>query len=222
MTQEQPIRVLCVDDHAFLVEGLRTRLKLEPDIEFVGWLSSAKELIAEAERTKADVVLLDIEMPPPDPFEVLGDLRRRLPGARAIMLSAFVRDHYIDLAFKGGAWGYLSKSDDPATVIEAIRKVHRGEFAFGERVLERCQPPAAGDAGADAPKPASRLDLLTPRELQVLRLIGQGLSRLDIAKAIHRSPKTVDNHRAAIMEKLGIHDRVELARYAISEGLTEV
>jgi DNA-binding NarL/FixJ family response regulator len=223
MTQEL-IRVLCVDDHAFLVEGLRTRLKLEPDIEFVGWLSSAKELIAEVERTKANIVLLDIEMPPPDPFEILGDLRRRLPDVRAIMLSAFVRDHYIDLAFKGGAWGYLSKSDDPTTVIEAIRKVHRGEFAFGERVLERCQTPPtkASSSSAEAPKPASKLDLLTPRELQVLRLIGKGLSRIDIASAIHRSPKTVDNHRAAIMEKLAIHDRVELARYAISEGLTEV
>jgi DNA-binding NarL/FixJ family response regulator len=220
MTQEL-IRVLCVDDHAFLVEGLRTRLKLEPDIEFVGWLASAKDLIAEAERTKADIVLLDIEMPPPDPFEVLGDLRRRLPDVRVIMLSAFVRDHYIDLAFKGGAWGYLSKSDDPATVIDAIRKVHRGEFAFGERVLERCQTTPSSKTSAP-PAPVSKLDLLTPRELQVLRLIGKGLSRIDIAKAIHRSPKTVDNHRAAIMEKLGIHDRVELARYAISEGLTEV
>src|SRR5262249_22959876 len=137
------------------------------------------------------------------------------------MLSAFVRDHYIDLAFKGGAWGYLSKSDDPTTVIDAIRKVHRGEFAFGERVLERCQTTTPSKTSAP-PAPVSKLDLLTPRELQVLRLIGKGLSRLDIAKAIHRSPKTVDNHRAAIMEKLGIHDRVELARYAISEGLTEV
>ena len=134
------------------------------------------------------------------------------------MLSAYVRDRFIDRALDAGAWGYLSKSDDPDSVAEAIRQVRGGAFAFGPKVLERCQPPGPGRAE----RPATKLDLLTPREVQILSLIGKGLSRVDIAEALHRSPKTVDNHRAAIMEKLGIRDRVELARYAISEGLTDV
>jgi DNA-binding NarL/FixJ family response regulator len=140
------------------------------------------------------------------------------------MLSAYVRDRYLDAAIASGAWGYLSKSDSPDAVLDAVRKAAAGEFAFGPTVLERCkvEGAGAGRGGAGGPKPSSRLDLLTPREIQVLRLIGKGMSRLEIAKTLSRSPKTIDNHRAAIMEKLGIHDRVELARYAIEEGLAEV
>jgi DNA-binding NarL/FixJ family response regulator len=216
----RPIRLLCVDDHEFLIEGLRSRLALEPDLEFVGKLGSAERLVEEARRTKADIVLLDIEMPGPDSLEKLQELRTRLPDVRAIMFSAYIRDHYIDAAFKGGAWGYLSKSDDPDQVIEAVRKVMRGEFAFGAKVLERCQ--ALPGHGRAVVRPTSKLDLLTPRELQILRMIGNGMSRSEISRAIHRSPKTVDNHRAALMEKLGIHDRVDLARFAISEGLAQV
>ena len=209
-------RILCVDDHAFLVDGMQTRIALEDDLEFVGSVGTADDLVGEVERRGADIVLLDVEMPGPDPFEALEDLHRRCPDVRVLMLSAYVRDHYLDAALNAGAWGYLSKSDPPAEVIAAIRKVRDGAFAFGSTVLERCQVDERGG------RPASRLSTLTPREIQVLRMIGKGMSRQEIAEATHRSPKTIDNHRAAIMEKLGIHDRVELARYAISEGLAEL
>ncbi len=214
------LRVLCVDDHAFLAEGMKSRLSLEADMEFVGWLESAEGLPEAVRRLQADVVLLDIEMPGPDVFEVVADLRRSNPQVRTIMLSAFVRDHYIDAAVKAGAWGYLSKSDTPGSVVNAIRKAVRDEFAFGPMVLERCAP-GRSTRGERHACPASRLQDLTTRETQILRLIGKGMSRVEIATAIHRSPKTVDNHRAAIMLKLAIHDRVELARYALREGLTE-
>ena len=214
------LRVLCVDDHAFLAEGMKSRLSLEADMEFVGWLESAEGLPEAVRRLQADVVLLDIEMPGPDVFEVVADLRRSNPQVRTIMLSAFVRDHYIDAAVKAGAWGYLSKSDTPGSVIKAIRKAVRDEFAFGPMALERCGP-GRSTRGERQDCPASRLQDLTPRETQILRLIGKGMSRVEIATTIHRSPKTVDNHRAAIMLKLAIHDRVELARYALREGLTE-
>lgn len=217
MSGKPPLRVLCVDDHAFMAEGLRSRLSLERDMELVGRLESAEALVDEATRARADIVLLDIEMPGRDPFEALQDLHRRCPQVKVIMLSAYVRDHYVDTAVKSGAWGYLSKSDPPDTVVEAIRKASGGEFAFGPKVLERFQP-GERDEGQGA---ASRLDALTPTELQVLRMIARGLGRMEIARAMHRSPKTVDNHRAAMMEKLGIHSRVELARYAIREGLAE-
>jgi len=217
--RDRPTRVLCVDDHQFLGEGLRTKLSLEPDMEFVGWIGSAATLLSEVKSTQADVVLMDIEMPGPDPFEALADLVRSSPDVRVLMFSAYVRDRFIDRALDAGAWGYLSKSDDPDSVAEAIRTVRGGEFAFGPKVLDRCQPRGPGRS---AERPVTKLDLLTPRELQILGLIGKGLSRVDIAEALRRSPKTVDNHRAAIMEKLGVHDRVELARYAIREGLTDV
>jgi DNA-binding NarL/FixJ family response regulator len=241
------IRVLSVDDHPFLAEGLRARLSLEPDIEFVGHHSTADELVNHVLESRAEIVLLDIEMPGADPFEAIARLRRAVPACRVIMLSAFVRDHYVDGTVKAGAWGYLAKSDAPAEIVRAIREVAAGRFTFGPIVLERCrqlgqaaQPmgaemPIAGEpgrvadlatagdgAGQEVFPPSSRLASLTAREVQVLRMIGRGLSRTDIAKAIFRSPKTVDAHRAAIMEKLRIHDRVELARFAIREGLVEL
>jgi DNA-binding NarL/FixJ family response regulator len=214
------IKVMCVDDHAFLAEGLRTRFSMESDLEFVAWLPQADRLVEEARAKQPDVVLLDIEMPGADPFETVEALHRLAPDARVIMFSAYIRDHYIDAAVSRGAWGYLSKSDPPEVVIDAIRKVERGEFAFGPKVLERFQSDRLGrrDAGEER---KTKLDLLTPREKQVLRLIGQGLSRTEIAKSLHRSAKTIDNYRASIMEKLEIRDRVELARYAIREGLSE-
>lgn len=213
-------RVLCVDDHAFLVEGLQARLSLAKDMEFVGRLATAEDLVEEARRTRADVVLLDIEMPGPDPFEAVEDLRRQVPSARVIILSAYVRDHYIDAAVNAGAWGYLSKNDDPDSIVDAVRKVAGGEFVFGPNVMARTTLEKKGKPG-ESNLPTSKLQALTAREQQILRMIGKGMSRAEIAKALHRSPKTVDAHRTSIMEKMNIHDRVELARYAIREGLVE-
>ncbi len=220
MTRSRPIRVLCVDDHSFLVEGLAARFELERDVELVGSLPSAERLLAVATETKPDIVLLDIEMPGTDAFVAAEDLRRQCPEVRTIFLSAYVRDHYISAAVKAGAWGYFSKSEDAETIIQGIRKVAGGEFAFSPKVQERCRPAARGMRAGVEP-PSTRLDALTTREQEVLRFIGRGLSREDIAKTMCRSPKTVDGHREAIMQKLGIHDRGELVRFAIREGLVE-
>lgn len=216
----KPIRVFCVDDHAFLVEGLQARLSLARDMEFVGRLSSAEGLVAEVKRTTPDVVLMDIEMPGPDAFEAIEDLRRQCPKTRVIMLSAYVRDHYIDSAVNAGAWGYLSKHDDPDKILHAIRDVASGAFVFGPHVMERCNIKKRGGFNENNP-PTSKIQNLTSREQQVLRLIGKGLSRAEIAKTLCRSPKTIDAHRAAIMEKMDIHDRTELALFAVREGLVE-
>ncbi|MGH7163780.1 MAG: response regulator [Planctomycetota bacterium] len=219
-TLQKRRRILCVDDHAFVAEGLRSRLALESDLEWVGSLPTAEHLVQEVKRLAADIVMLDIEMPGPDPFEMLKDLHRRFPDVKTIILSAHVRDHYFQAAMEAGAWGYLSKGDAPDLIVEAIRKVIRGELAFGPDVEERFKLLRPGES---APKsaPESRLSSLTTREQQVLRMIGKGMSRMQIAKSLFRSPKTVDAHRTAIMEKLGIHDRVDLVRYAIREGLVE-
>jgi DNA-binding NarL/FixJ family response regulator len=224
MLTRTPIRVLCVDDHAFLAEGLQSRLSLARDMEYVGRLGTAEDLVAKAKETRADVVLLDIEMPGPDPFEALEDLCRQNPSTRAIILSAYVRDHYVDSAVNAGAWGYLSKNDDPDTIIDAIRKVANGEFVFGPSVMGRCTVEKKnGRTMTVGPnnKPVSKLQSLTAREQQILRMIGKGMSRIEIARTLSRSPKTVDAHRASIMEKMDIHDRVELTRFAIREGLVE-
>jgi DNA-binding NarL/FixJ family response regulator len=216
----RPVRVLSVDDHSFLVEGLRARLSLERDIELIDALESAEHLITTVRDQRPDIVLLDIEMPGPDAFDSAAELVRLFPDTRVIFLSAYVRDHYISSATKAGAWGYFSKADETDELIEGIRRVADGRFAFGPKVRARCQPVRGAKRGEMAP-PASRVEALSPREIEVLRLIGRGLTRAEIAKTLSRSPKTVDGHRESIMTKLDIHDRGQLVRFAIEEGLVE-
>ncbi len=222
MINKPKTRILCVDDHSFLIDGLKARFELEDDLECVGALPSAEHLVTEVDRLKPDVVLLDIEMPGPDTFEATDDLRRRHPKVKTIILSAYVRDHYISAAIKAGAWGYFSKADAAEEMIEGIRKVVRGELAFSPKVEDRCQPKKQSRRRGDVSPPSTKLDALTPREQEVLRMVGKGLSRAEIAATLCRSPKTIDGHREAIMEKLDIHDRAELVRFAIREGLVEL
>jgi len=214
------IRVLCVDDHAFLAEGLRSKISLEQDMEYVGWLPDATDLVKEAQEREADIITLDIEMPGPDPFDSLTEVQRRAPEIRVIVLSAHVRDRYLDAAVEAGAWGFLSKADDPDTIVHAIRKVAGGEFALGPSVEGRL-PLDDIRPGQKTARMQSRSNLLTNREQQVLRMIGRGMSRHEIAKELFRSSKTIDAHQQSIMKKLDLHDRVELVRYAIREGLVE-
>jgi DNA-binding NarL/FixJ family response regulator len=214
------MRVMCVDDHAFLIEGLRARLLAESGMVFVGSRHTLDGLPAEVERLSPDVLLVDVEVPGPDVFQVIAQFRRARPGMYVVVLSAHVRDRYIDNAINAGANGYLAKTADPSAIIDALRRLRAGEFVVSPGVESRVQTHRAAEAAS--PRIISKLRTLTPREQQILRMIGLGQSRTEIAAAIHRSPKTVDAHRAAIMEKLGIHDRVELARYAIREGLVEV
>ncbi len=216
---QRTIRILCVDDHSFLVDGLAARFEIERDLDFVGSLPTADRLLAEVREKKPDIVLLDIEMPGSDPFEAADDVRRHCPDVRIIFLSAYVRDHYITAAVKAGAWGYFSKSEEASTIVDGIRKVAGGQFAFSPKVQARCQP-GKGRRGSPVP-PTSKVDALTTREQEVLRLIGRGMARSEIAETICRSPKTIDGHRESIMQKLDIHDRAELVRFAIREGLVE-
>jgi DNA-binding NarL/FixJ family response regulator len=215
---DRPTRVLCVDDHPVLVEGIRARLKLEPTLELVGELASADNLVTEVKKHTPDIVLMDVAMPGLDPFAAATDLRRQCPEAKIVFLSAHIRDHYLDAAFQAGAWGYLYKGDDIEDIVQAIQRVAKGAYVFSPRVLERVRVRDVTDRSGES-KPSSKLDALTPTEVQVLRMIGQGLSRTRIAQTLHRSVKTVDTHRAAIMKKLDIHDRTELAVFAAREGL---
>lgn len=231
------IRVMCVDDHEVLIEGLKAQFSLDPSIRCIAALSSAGRLIEEAGRLRPDVVLLDIEMPGPDAFETADRLRHMYPRIRVVILSAHVRDGYIDAAFKCGAWGYFAKSDEVATIIAGIREVvhsREGTFVLGQKVKERCKPIRAVRSGARPShaarggsvdradsKPVTPLSTLSTREVEVLRLIGKGLSRNQIAEELSREVKTIDGHQARIMRKLGIGTRVDLLRLAIREGLAE-
>jgi len=220
MSGHRTIGVVVVDDHEIAREGVRARLELEDDVEILAECTTADDIIPVCDRHKPQIVLMDVDMPGADPFTMIADLRRMNPEARVIMLSAYARDGYIDAAVQSGAWGYLSKTDSFDEIIRAIRKVTSGQFAYPPDVLERFEftdgqlRPKAGSSG-------SPVSTLTPRELEVMRLIAKGLSTKEIAAVLHRSAKTIDAHRTSLMKKLQIDDRVELTRYAIREGLVE-
>ncbi len=221
------IRVLCVDDHAVLVEGLKAQFGIEGRIGVVGRLASAEKLLDEAARLNPDVVLLDIEMPGPDAFEMADRLRHVQPRARVIFLSAHIRDSYISAAYKCGAWGYFAKSDELEAISDGVKKVGQsasGTFVLGPKVQQRCKPSSGSQPAmdrAERPTAGTHLESLSERELEVLRLIGKGLSRNEIAAELSRSAKTIDGHQDRILKKLGITSRADLMRFAIREGLVE-
>jgi len=231
------VRVLCVDDHPVLIEGLRTQFGISGRVEIVGRLPTAARLLQEVERLRPDGVLLDIEMPGPDAFESADRLKRTHPDVRIIVLSAHVRDAFITAAFRSGACAYFAKSDCLVDIETGIVKAMRsppGSFVLGPKVLEHARvlapdtPAAAGFGGSQEGRftvctetPKTLVSSLSPREVEVLRLIGKGLSRVQIAKELCRSAKTVDAHQARIMQKLGIEARADLMRFAIREGLAQ-
>lgn len=227
------IRVLCVDDHAVLVEGLRAKFAVEDRIRIVGSLECAELLLPETARLRPDIVLLDIEMPGPDVFEMADRLRGEHPGLRFIFLSAHIRDGYLAAAYKCGAWGYFAKGDELDDILAGIVEVARstaGTFVMGPKVLAHCRPPEAlggrrrtrgPSATRDEERPATPLDSLSAREAEVLRLIGKGLTRVQIAEELSRSPKTIDRHQDRMLKKLGLAGRADLIRLAIREGIAE-
>jgi DNA-binding NarL/FixJ family response regulator len=216
----EPISVLIADDHTLVRETLAVWLRTAPDIRIVGEVGSADEAIAEAVKSRPGVVVFDIDMPGLLCFDAARVIRSRLPETRILFLSAFFSDRYIQDALKAEASGYLTKSESPESVVQAIRTVAAGGVYFSPEVQSRIVIDADGVRLGEEPK--TRASLLTARELEVLRYIARGLSKKKIAAIMHLSVKTVDNHSASIMNKLDIHDRVSLARFAIREGLAEV
>ncbi len=217
--ERRKVRILCIDDHAVVAHGLKASLGIEKDMEWAGWHETADDLVGKFDTAQADIVLMDVDLPGADPFKELESLHELRPEARSIILSAFDRVAYVDAAIAAGAWGYITKSEEFERILGGIRRVAAGEFVFPREVMARCRlvnGRLRSRAGASA-----RFDGLTPREVQVLRMIAQGMSTKDIAAEIHRSVKRVESIRTTIMRKVGVDDRLELARYAIREGLVE-
>ncbi len=213
----KPISILLADDHELIGKMLSSLLESESDMQVVGSLSNSEDAIQEAIRLAPDVCVLDIDMPGPSCFDAARTITMRCPNTRIIFLSAFVLDRYVQQALDVGAAGYVNKKESPQIVLKAIRAAAAGDAYFSADVQERI---AIDSSGArlvlTKPTPFSKL---TPRELEVLQHIAMGLSKKEIAKELHISANTVDNHTNHLMTKLRIHDRVGLTRLAIREGL---
>jgi DNA-binding NarL/FixJ family response regulator len=213
------ISVLLVDDHAMVRGMLRSLLDNTEDIEVIAAVSNAGDAVTEVIRHQPDILLMDIDLPGLNCFEAVQTIRVRCPQTRTVFLSAFFHDRYIEQALEVQAWGYITKSESEESILKAIRKVHSGVAYFSPEVQARIVVDANGAKLAN--KIQSRTSTLTDRELEVLRYLARGMQKKEIGQVMYISVNTVNRHTTSLMNKLNIHDRVELARFAIREGLAE-
>jgi DNA-binding NarL/FixJ family response regulator len=207
-------RILLADDHAMVRRGLRLVLDAEPDLAVVAETGDGAEAIRLGLREDIDLAVLDVSMPRVTGLHAAAELARRRPGLRILMLSMYDSEQYLFEALKAGASGYVLKTGADRDLVEACRAAMRGEpFLYPAAVSRLIR-----DVLARAEEPP---DPLTPRELQVVKLIAEAHTSEQIAELLVISPRTVDRHRENILAKLGMRDRVELTRYAIRRGLVE-
>ncbi len=209
-------RILLADDHAMVRRGLRLVLDSEPDLEVVAEAGDGAEAVDRALGESVDLAVLDVSMPRLTGIQAAGELNRRKPELRTLILSMHDNEQYFFEALKAGAAGYVLKSSADRDLVEACRAAMRGEpFLYPGAVTALIRDFLARDDSN------GELEPLTPRELEILKLIAEAHSTREIAEILVISPKTVERHRANILGKLGMRDRVELTRYAIRRGLIE-
>lgn len=212
-----PVRVLVVDDHAIVREGLRNVLSATEGFAVVGEAGTGADALALAEAQRPDVVLLDLTMPGMSGLAVAAELRRRVPDARILVLSMHEQDEYVLAAVRGGAHGYVLKDTDPAELRAAIRAVRAGDGYFSPAVAGRLSAAVRHEVATEAPHP--RLERLTPREREVLALVAAGNTNRAIAAHLGISPRTVESHRESLMKKLSLRSIADLTRFAVQAGL---
>jgi DNA-binding NarL/FixJ family response regulator len=204
-----PIRVLIVEDQRIVREGLIALLEDEPEVEIVGEATNGREAIALFERLRPDVVLMDLQMPVLDGPEATRQIRERTPDARILVLTTYATDEFIFKALRAGAQGYLLKDASGDELMAAIRAVHQGQTLLAPVVAARL----VVGMSAGGPEP------LTPRELEVLQLLGQGRSNNEIAMALGIAPRTTKVHVQNILAKLGATNRTEAVSIAVRQQL---
>jgi DNA-binding NarL/FixJ family response regulator len=210
-------RVLVADDHALVRKGLKLVLSAESDLDVVAEAADGEDAIRRALQNDIDLAILDISMPRKTGLQAARELGQRRPELRILILSMYDNEQFLFEALKAGASGYVLKSEADDDIVAACRAAMRGEpFLYPSAVHALIR-----DLMTRANERSEELELLTPRELEVLKLIAEGNSSKEIAATLVLSIKTVESHRANILSKLGMRDRVDLTRYAIRRGLIE-
>ena len=211
-----PIRVLIVDDHGVVRQGLKSFLRTQDDIEVVGEASDGDEALSQVRDLVPDVVLMDLVMPKSDGIEATRQIRSLSPATKVIVLTSFADDERIVAAIKAGATGYLLKDVRPQDLGDAIRTVHGGDALLHPSVAAKLmrEVVASGER-------SSRLDALTEREIEVLQLIARGMANKEIARDLGVAEKTVKTHVSNILQKLHLADRTQAALYAVRERLVD-
>ncbi|OUJ75832.1 response regulator [Hymenobacter crusticola] len=211
------IRVVLTDDHAIIRDGINSLLRDESGLEVVGEAGNGQQLLDFLETTPVDVVLLDLNMPIMDGFTTIGHLRRLYPHIKVLVLSMLDHERYVAQALEAGALGYTLKSTGRAELVYAITTVAAGQSflctAIGMALLRRLQSPEA--SVGEAPKTSS----LSKRELEVLRLIAEGMTNAEIADKLFTSKRTIETHRQNIIEKTQAKNTAALIKFAASNGM---
>lgn len=203
----ETIRILIADDHAFVREGTRRILEQEPDLEVVAEAGDGEEAVKLACDLKPDVALVDVAMPRIDGIEATRRIKAQCPAVAVLVLSAYDDDQFVFGLLEAGAAGYLLKSVRGQEIVDAIRAVHAGESVLHPSVARKVLNRFAGVSGK--PRERKSLDLLTEREMDVLKLVTKGLSNKDIAEGLCLSVRTVQGHLANIFNKLRVSSRTE-------------
>ena len=209
------MRILVADDHGIVRSGIKLLLERQHDLQVVAEASDGVEAVEQALAVRPDLCILDVGMPRLTGLQAAREIRAHLPDARVLMLSMHDDEHYLFEALKAGASGYVLKREADQDLVGAIRAVGSGE-AFLTNAAERSIIREWMDDSNEGP-----VVPLTPREEEVVKLIAEAYTNAQIAQILHLAEKTVESHRANVLRKLGMRDRVELVRYAIKRGLVE-
>ena len=218
MEPTERIKVLIVDDHRVVRQGLRTFLELHEDIDVVGEADDGLAAVEKVSQLKPDVVLMDLVMPQLDGISATRQVKALGTGAKVIALTSFTEDDKVFPAIQAGAASYLLKDVSPDDLVEALRAVHRGEARLHPDIARKLMEQVAQQSSPRRDTPAEEI---TERERDVIRLVAQGRSNHEIAQELFISEKTVKTHISNILNKLNLEDRTQLAIYAIRKGLVD-
>ena len=211
-------RILVADDHPIVRSGLRKLLNSKPDLEVVAEAENGAEAVEKAMPEDIHLAILDVSMPRMTGIQAAAQLHKRRPELRLLMLSLYDNEQFLFEALKAGAAGYVLKSSADEDIVEACRKTMRGEAFLYPSAITSLVREYIERKGSET---SASIEILTPRELEVLKLIAEAHTSKEIAAELVISVKTVERHRQNILDKLGMRDRVELTRYAIRRGLIQ-
>jgi len=214
--RDKKIRLLLVDDHPIVLDGIKSHLCAQPEFEIVGEASNGVDALQKSRTLVPDVVVMDITMPHMNGLEATSMLRKQAPHAKILILTMHNSKEYIAQMIRAGARGYLLKDGSPAELVRAIKAVHAGEVFFAPSV-SRVIVDQLVDGGGRVVEPVQSL---TDREREVLSLIAEGLLNKQIADKLGIGVRTIETHRERIMRKLDIHTVAGLTKYAIKQGMT--
>lgn len=215
---EESIRILIADDHAVVREGLSSLISTKPDMIVVGEAADGIEAVQKARELQPDIILMDMVMPKQSGLQAIQQLKQEKNAARILVLSSFAEDEQIFPAIKSGALGYLLKDSSPRQLIRAIRDVHSGQSSLHPTIARKL----IGELSTDPVAQPTAEELLTQREIHVLKLVAQGYSNQEISDKLSVSDRTVGKHVSNILEKLHLANRTQAALYALREGLASL